>query len=95
MINAFTSIARLIPLVVVAVQSIERFCTDRKGKDKQDAAIDMVRTLIPVLEGYVGRDVLDDQHVERLLRAAIDAIVALQNAIDAARKLRAQPGEAP
>ena len=86
--GVFTNILKLVPVIVAAVQAVETLLTNKKGKEKQDAAVDMVRTLLPLVEGYVGQDLLDDAQVQLAVRAAIDAVVALQNTVDAVRKSR-------
>lgn len=85
-------VMKLVPLIVSAVQAVEGLVTDKKGKAKQDAAVDMVRSLMPLIEGYVGRDLLDDTAVAAAVRSTIDAVVHLQNVAISAR--RAKPSAA-
>ena len=77
---------KLIPLIIMAVQAVEKLVTAKKGKDKQDAAADLVGTWLSALEAGLDRDVLDDAAVQVAMRAVIDAYVSLQNVI---AKLRA------
>lgn len=86
--GAFVNIAKLVPVVVAAVRSIESLSSSQKGKAKQDAAVSMVSDLLPLVEGYVGKDLLHDPSVEKLLRNLIDAVVALENGVEAAKHLR-------
>jgi hypothetical protein len=73
------TIVRLIPLVIAAVNSVERLVTTKRGKDKQDAAVDMVRDLLPLVEGVIGKDVFDDPSMQDAVRKLIDAAVAVEN----------------
>jgi|TARA_R110000824_G_scaffold105785_5_gene250233 CRISPR/Cas system CSM-associated protein Csm2 small subunit len=69
---------KLIPLILAAVQAVERM-SSKKGKDKQDEAVILVGDLVPLIEASVGRDVVDNEKVQSAIRKVIDAIVALQN----------------
>lgn len=71
---------RILPFILAAIPAVEKFVKG-KGKEKQDAAIEMVATMLTAVEGAAGKDLLDDADVEAATRAAIDAIVALQNII--------------
>ncbi len=73
--------AKLIPIIVGAVQAVEHFLTGKHGKDKQDAAVDMVSAFLIAAEGMAGRDLLNDPAVREATRTVIDAIVAMQNVI--------------
>jgi len=72
---------RIVPIIWQAVMTVERLIKDRKGKDKQDEAVRMTGELLALIEGAVGRDLLNDASVQAAVRNAIDAIVALQNTI--------------
>ena len=72
---------RIVPIIWQAVMTVERLIKDRKGKDKQDEAVRMRGELLALIEGAVGRDLLNDASVQAAVRNAIDAIVALQNTI--------------
>lgn len=73
------------PLVVGAVQAVERIVKGAKGKEKQDAAVEFLMTALAGVEAGLGRDVLEDALVQKALRDAIDAIVAVENVIAAKR----------
>jgi len=72
---------KIVPIIWQAVITVERLIKDRKGKDKQDEAVRMTGELLALIEGVVGRDLLNDANVQAAVRNAIDAIVALQNTI--------------
>ena len=69
---------KLIPLILAAVQAVERM-SNKKGKEKQNEAVNLVGDLIPLIEASVGRDVVDDAKVQIAIRSVIDAVVQLQN----------------
>jgi hypothetical protein len=69
---------KIVPFVVEAVQWVERFVR-RKGPEKQDAALQMILSMLSVAEHAKEVDLLDDEEVEAATRKVIDAIVALEN----------------
>lgn len=71
---------KILPLILTAVTQVEKFVKG-KGKEKQDAAVDMVKAMLEAIEGAAGKDLLDDADVQKATRAAIDAIVALENVL--------------
>ena len=70
---------KLLPYIVEAVGWVEKFVT-RKGKQKQDAAVYMVKSIVGVAEIADGRDLLEDA-----TRKVIDAVVALNNIVASKR----------
>lgn len=89
--NIFQNVVKMIPLIITAVTAVEKLVTDKKGKEKQDAAVDMVRTLLPLIEGTIGKDLLDDVQVQTAVRSAIDAIVALEKTVESVKKAKLAP----
>jgi hypothetical protein len=71
---------KLLPLIVEAVNWVERFVT-RKGKEKQDAAIQICVSMLGIAEAAIEKDIFEDSEVEAAARKTIDAVVALQNII--------------
>jgi hypothetical protein len=71
---------KVLPLIIEAITWVERFST-RKGRAKQDAAVQLVRSLLGLTEEAAKRNLLDDDQVEAATRTVIDAVVALQNLI--------------
>jgi len=69
---------KIVPFVVEAVQWVERFVR-RKGREKQDAALQVILSMLSVAEHAKEVDLLDDEEVEAATRKVIDAIVALEN----------------
>lgn len=81
-------ILKIISLVVPVIGQIERlFRKDpaqppaEQNKARQDAAVEMVEDLAPLVTTLVPTVVFNVPKVQVALRAAIDAIVALHNAI--------------
>lgn len=89
--NIFQNVVKMIPLIVTAVTAVETLVTDKKGTAKQDAAVDMVRMLLPLIESAIGKDEFDDPQVQTAVRSAIDAIVALEKTVTAAKQARIRP----
>lgn len=87
----FENVFKMVPLIITAVTAVEKLVTDKKGDAKKEAAVDMVRTLLPLIEGTIGKDLLDDTQVQTAVRNAIDAIVALENTVDAVKKAKLAP----
>ena len=75
---------KLLPYIVEAVGWVEKFVT-RKGREKQDAAVYMVKSIVGVAEIADGRDLLDAAEVEDATRKVIDAVVALNNIVASKR----------
>lgn len=82
---------RLLPLVIGAVHAVEALFSDKRGKAKQDAAVSSVRAMLAAVEIGMNKDLLDDEDVERAVRAVIDAYVALQNLV-AQKSVAVAPG---
>ena len=78
---------KLLPYIVEAVQWVEKF-VQRKGKQKQDAAVYMTKSILGLVETATHRDLLDDDEVEASTRKVIDAVVSLNNLLT--RKLADQ-----
>jgi hypothetical protein len=72
---------KLLPVIITAVQAVERLAGAKKGKDKQDAAIGLVGDIVPFLEASIGRDVVSEAAVQDEIRKVIDAYVGLENVI--------------
>lgn len=52
-----------------------------KGKAKQDAALELVKSSLEIAEQAAEKDLLNDPEVETATRSVMDAIVALQNVL--------------
>lgn len=69
---------RILPYVGTVVSVVERFVKG-KGKEKQDAALDMLETVLETVEGVAAKDLINDAVVNQAARAVVDAVVAFQN----------------
>lgn len=79
---------RLGPAIFAAVQAVEKFTVGIKGKQKQDAAVQFVQSVLAVSEFAADKDLLDNVSVDTALRGAINAVVAVQNAVTAAKNVK-------
>lgn len=79
--NWVTGALKLIPLIMAAVNAVERMSGAKKGKEKQDEAISLVGDLVPMIEASIGRDVVNEAGVQDAIRKVIDAVVSLQNVV--------------
>jgi|TARA_R110000824_G_scaffold77787_2_gene196633 hypothetical protein len=77
---------KLLPYIVSAVSSIERFFTSGKGKAKEDAAVATVSSILETVEAGAGSDLLDNEKVQDAVRKVMQAIVSLQNIIKEAKE---------
>ena len=75
---------RIVPMIFGVVETVERF-VDVHGKDKEDAAVTMVKTLLSVVEAGTNRDLVNDDAFESAVRECIQAYVAVQNLVAAKR----------
>ena len=76
---------KLLPYIVSAVSSIERFFTSGKGKAKEDAAVATVSSILETVEAGAESDLLDNEKVTEAVRKVMQAIVSLQNIIQEVR----------
>lgn len=75
-----TGALKLIPLILTAITAVEKL-VDKKGKAKQDAAVDLIGQLVPLIEASIERDVVDDAAVQQGIRDTITATVSLMNIV--------------
>ncbi len=76
------------PLIIAAVNGVERIVKGAKGKEKQDAAVELVGEMLHAIEGATSKDILNDAEVQIAVRAAMDAIVNVQNVIAAVKQVK-------
>jgi len=77
---------KLLPYIVSAVKSVERFFTSGKGKAKEDAAIASVAGILDIVEIGTDREILSDEKVADAVRDVMRAVVSLQNIIEDVQK---------
>lgn len=73
---------RFIPILITLIGTIERVSGGTSAQKKQ-AVLDAVDVILPTLELSIGRDALKDPAVKEAISRGIDAIVAIQNTIEA------------
>ena len=71
---------RLFPLILTSVESVERFVKG-KGGEKEDAAVQMVDSILKTVEAGTNKDLLNDDAVNAATRDVIKAVVSLQNVV--------------
>lgn len=84
---------QFLPSILQAISAVERFVKTR-GKQKQEAAIDLIRDGLIAAEDITDRDLLDDPEVEKATRHLIDEIVTFRNIV-AKVKVKRQRVPAP
>jgi hypothetical protein len=70
---------KIFPLIVGAIHAVESLISNKKGKDKQDAAIEAFGAMIKALELTSEKELLNEEEFKILLRKLIDDYVAVQN----------------
>lgn len=87
-LDLFKTILQLVPLVITSIKAVERLIVrspeqsqDEFNRERQDAAVDLVGDLVPLIEGYIAKDVIDDELVQAALRKVIDTIISLSNVV--------------
>ena len=83
----FVKVLQLINLGMAAAESFK----GKKGKDKLDHAIDVAEILLPHVETIVGKDLLKDERIRPFAEAYVNAGIALKNAIENVKGLKAEP----
>ena len=77
----FNQAMQLIPLVLTAVQTVERMVSGIRGPEKQEMAVDVLTGLVPLAGQPVQPSVMADPEVQTAIRNLIDAQVALANVV--------------
>jgi hypothetical protein len=72
----------LVPFLIDAVQWVEKCLTSGKGQEKQDAAVQLVLSMLHISQQVTQKQLLSSATVDQCARKVIDAVVALENAIE-------------
>jgi hypothetical protein len=72
----------LVPFLIDAVQWVEKCFTSGKGKEKQDAAVQLVLSMLHISQQVTQKRLLSSATVDQCARKVIDAVVALDKAIE-------------
>ena len=78
----FQKAMSLVPYIVDAVGWVEKCFTSGRGKEKQDAAISLLLTMLDISRQVTQKQLLASSSVEQCARKVIDAVVSLENAIE-------------
>lgn len=76
-----------LPKIIQAVQGVEAIFKGH-GKDKQDAAVALIPILVGDVNDVANKELLSVPAVNNTMRAVIDAVVAFQNAVAAAKQIK-------
>jgi predicted transcriptional regulator len=82
----WSNVIKLIPTVVGAVNTVETIVTNRKGSEKQDAAVNILKTMLPAQDIHFDVSLFLNPEFQTLLRNLIDSIVAMMNFMATERK---------
>jgi hypothetical protein len=74
---------KLIPLIVTAVNAVEKLFFNKEGKDKKAAALEIIGDAIQSIEEFAGKDLMADAEFKKLVGEMVDSYVAIQNYIAA------------
>ena len=73
---------KLLPYILTCVRAVEHLLTgSKRGEEKENAAVGMVHSLLQTIEAGVDKDLLNDEDVNRAVRACMQAFVALENIV--------------
>ena len=82
----FKVLPKVLPLVPAVVKLVEKLFGGGKGPEKRSAAVEVLRVLIPLVEGVTGKDLVEDGKFADAVGAVIDGVVAALNATGAFKK---------
>lgn len=80
-------VLKVLNVISIGMAAVDKI-KDAHGAEKQQAVIETVQEALPAIENLVGIDFINDAKLNALLKAYIDAKVALENGITAAKGLR-------
>jgi len=73
---------KLLPFILSCVQAVEGFLKGpKRGVEKENAAVAMTHAILQTIEAGVDKDLLNDEDVNRAVRACMQAFVALENIV--------------
>lgn len=80
-------VLKVLNVISVGMAAVDKI-KSAKGAEKQQAVIETVQEALPAIEDLAGIDFVNDASLNALLKAYIDAKVALENGITAAKHLK-------
>lgn len=78
-------VIKIIPLIVTAVEAVERLFKGKEGSDKKKEALNIIEPAIQAIEELAGKDLMRDEEFKALVGEFIDTYVAIQNYVAAHR----------
>lgn len=72
---------KILPHLGTAMEVIEKLKGDAPGEEKENAAVEAVKTSLELIEGVAEADLLDDPKVEKAVRDVIKAVKSLTNVV--------------
>ena len=72
--------ATIVPQIIGMIRSVEANRDDIGGPQKKEIVMEWSRKSIPIAEGAVGKDLVDDALVLDAMSKLVDAYVAFENA---------------
>lgn len=81
-LGTILTVTKLFPIIIQAVTMVESIAKAKKGKDKQDAALEGVKMAVQTTEAIAHKDIFNDPEVEAAVRAGIDTVVHGMNSLN-------------
>lgn len=72
---------KIIPVVAGAVNAVEKISKNKSGKEKKEAALEAIETMISTMEISISKELLNEEEFKKLMSKLIDDYVAVQNFI--------------
>jgi len=82
------SVLMKIPAAFAAIENIKMLW---KGKEKEDAAIEVLKSFLPLAETAADQDLLKDEKVEEAIREVFKTLATVQNVIAAVKASKTAP----
>lgn len=73
------NVVKLLPTVIGAVNTVEAIASGRKSKDKQNAAVDTIKSMVSAQDINFDMALFLNPEFQTLLRNLIDSVVAMLN----------------
>ena len=86
----FVVLVKFVPTLIAAIVAVERLISAH-GKEKQDAASDLISVLGPILGSTVTEQELRVPAIQEAVRAGIDSLIKIENVVKAFRATQQPP----
>jgi hypothetical protein len=78
-----SGVIKIIPMIVTAVEAVERLFKGKTGSDKKEAALDIIKPAIEAIESLAGKELMQEEEFRKLISEFMDTYVAIQNYVAA------------